>query len=56
MAAPGGLADDVAILAQRCFSQLDHPRQVKILQPEWVAVEHALIVLDQAVVVPVLGF
>lgn len=42
MAAPGGLADHVAVGAERGLGQFDHPRQVEVGQPQWRAVEDTL--------------
>ncbi|MCY1425349.1 hypothetical protein D9M71_411360 [compost metagenome] len=55
VAAPGGLADDMAITAKGGFGQLDDPGQVQVRQPQRVAIEHAFVVVEQAAVVPVLG-
>ncbi len=55
VAAPGGLADHMAVAAQRRFGQLDHLRQIEVGQPERVAVEYALVVIEAALVVPVDG-
>ncbi|MNZ90030.1 hypothetical protein D3C78_1089790 [compost metagenome] len=54
MAAPGGLADDVAVFSQGRLGQFDDPAQIEKRQPQRVAVEHALVMIEQAAVVPVL--
>ena len=56
-AAPGGLADDMAVRPECRLGQFDHPGQIEKTQPERRAIEHALVVVvDQALVVPVDGF
>jgi hypothetical protein len=54
VATPDGLADHMAVGAERRLRQFDHTWQVQIGQPQRVAVEHAFVVIDQAGVVPVL--
>lgn len=57
MAAPGSLADDMAIRAETGFSQLDYTRKIKQGQPERITVKDAFVVIvDQTLVVPVDGF
>jgi hypothetical protein len=51
---PGGLADHMAVGAERRLRQFDHSLQVQVGQPQRVAVEHAFVMIDQAGVVPVL--
>ncbi len=56
-AAPGGLADDMAVRPECRLGQFDHPGQIKKAQPERRAIEDALVVVvDQALVIPVDGF
>ncbi|MCY1359889.1 hypothetical protein D9M69_464900 [compost metagenome] len=55
VAAPGGLADHVAVAAEGRFGQLDDAGQVEVGQPQRVAVEHAFVVVEQPLVVPVDG-
>ncbi len=50
---PGRLTDDVAILAQGGFRQLDDAGHVQVAEPEGVAIEDALVVIDDAGGVPV---
>ncbi|MNV94981.1 hypothetical protein D3C71_1898280 [compost metagenome] len=53
MAAPGGLADDVAIAAKGGFGQFNDPGQVQVRQPQGVTVEHTFVLVEQAAVIPV---
>ena len=55
MTAPGCLADNVTIVAQRRLSQINDARQVEKAQPVGVAVEHAFVMIGRALEIPVQG-
>src|SRR5579862_3491239 len=48
MAAPRGLADDMALISHRGFGKIDDSRHVDELKPERIAIENAFVVIGQA--------